>query len=192
MELEELKKQWTELSQELNKQKIINRRMIERVCSSKINYITFNSAFGIFLVLMADSLLLFVNDLVWEILPHWFMILTFAILNISGVWQVVDLYLISKIRNYKNDILTSERAFLRFRKSEQINLLFQSISGIFFATSFVFIYRDLQSTYALKPIEEVVSMIILATIVSILTCVWYNRKLKDLKAGLETLKEFEK
>lgn len=192
MELEELKKQWNELSQELNKQKIINRKMIERTCESKINYITFNSAFGIFLVLMADTILFFVNDLVWEILPKWFMILTFAILNISGVWQVVNLSLISKIRNYKNDILTSERAFLRFRKSEHINLLFQSISGIFFATSFVLIYRDLQSYYPLKPIEAVVSMMILATVISIITCVWYNRKLKDLKAGFETLKEFEK
>ena len=34
MELEELKKQWAEMSKELEQQKIINRQIIEQSCKS--------------------------------------------------------------------------------------------------------------------------------------------------------------
>ena len=115
MELEELKKQWAEMSKELEQQKIINRQIIEQSCKSKANYLTFNSVFGMCLAVIANFILIWNNDLLCQLLPMWYIILIYVTIDGALINQSISLYFLLKMKQPQNNIIEKERWFMKFR-----------------------------------------------------------------------------
>lgn len=192
MELEELKKQWAEMSKELEQQKIINRQIIEQSCKSKANYLTFNSVFGICLSLIANCILIFTNDLLCQLLPMWYIILIYVTIDGALINQSISLYFLLKMKQPQNNIIEKESWFMKFRICERINIIWQSVISIPLLVAFIFIYNNLQADYILKPTSYAISVMIIATAIAILVSVYYAKQIKELKSQIQILKQFEK
>lgn len=192
MELEELKKQWAEMSKELEQQKIINRQIIEQSCKSKTNYIQFNSVFAICLAVMANFILIWSNDLLCQLLPMWYIILIYVTIDGALINQSISLYFLLKMKKPQNNIIEKERWFMKFRICERINIIWQSVISIPLVVAFIFIYNNLQADYILKPTSYAISIMIIATAIAILVSVYYAKQIKELKSQIQILKQFEK
>ena len=192
MELEELKKQWAEMSKELEQQKIINRQIIEQSCKSKTNYLTFNSVFAICLAVIANCILIWNNDLLCQLLPMWYIILIYVAIDGALINQSISLYFLLKMKQPQNNIIEKERWFMKFRICERINIIWQSVISIPLVVAFIFIYNNLQADYILKPTSYAISVMIIATAIAILVSVYYAKQIKELKSQIQILKQFEK
>lgn len=192
MELEELKKQWAEMSKELEQQKIINRQIIEQSCKSKANYIQFNSVFAICLAVMANCILIWSNDLLCQLLPMWYIILIYVTIDGALINQSISLYFLLKMKKPQNNIIERERWFMKFRICERINIIWQSVISIPLVVAFIFIYNNLQADYILKPTSYAISIMIIATAIAILVSFFYAKQIKELKSQIQILKQFEK
>lgn len=192
MELEELKKQWAEMSKELEQQKIINRQIIEQSCKSKANYLTFNSVFGICLSVIANCILIWNNDLLCQLLPMWYIILIYVTIDGALINQSISLYFLLKMKQPQNNIIEKERWFMKFRICERINIIWQSVISIPLVVAFIFIYNNLQADYILKPTSYAISVMIIATAIAILVSFFYAKQIKELKSQIQILKQFEK
>ena len=192
MELEELKKQWTEMSKELEQQKIINRQIIEQSCKSKANYLTFNSVFAICLVVIANCILIWNNDLLCQLLPMWYIILIYVVIDGALINQSISLYFLLKMKKPQNNIIEREHWFMKFRICERINIIWQSVISIPLVVAFIFIYNNLQADYILKPTSYAISVMIIATAIAILVSFFYAKQIKELKSQIQILKQFEK
>ena len=192
MELEELKKQWAEMSKELEQQKIINRQIIEQSCKSKANYLTFNSVFAICLAVIANFILIWNNDLLCQLLPMWYIILIYVAIDGALINQSISLYFLLKMKKPQNNIIEREHWFMKFRICERINIIWQSVISIPLVVAFIFIYNNLQADYILKPTFYGTSVMIIATAIVILVSVYYAKQIKELKSQIQILKQFEK
>ena len=192
MELEELKKQWTEMSKELEQQKIINRQIIEQSCKSKANYLTFNSVFAICLAVIANCILIWNNDLLCQLLPMWYIILIYVTIDGALINQSISLYFLLKMKKPQNNIIEREHWFMKFRICERINIIWQSVISIPLVVAFIFIYNNLQADYILKPTSYAISVMIIATAIAILVSFFYAKQIKELKSQIQILKQFEK
>lgn len=192
MELEELKKQWVEMSKELGQQKIINRQIVEQSCKSKTNYLTFNSVFAICLAVMANCILIWSNDLLCQLLPMWYIILIYVTIDGALINQSISLYFLLKMKQPQNNIIEKERWFMKFRICERINIIWQSVISIPLVVAFIFIYNNLQADYILKPTSYAISVMIIATAIAILVSLFYAKQIKELKSQIQILKQFEK
>lgn len=192
MELEELKKQWAEMSKELEQQKIINRQIIEQSCKSKANYLTFNSVFAMCLAVMANFILIWNNDLLCQLLPMWYIILIYVAIDGALINQSISLYFLLKMKQPQNNIIEKERWFMKFRICERINIIWQSVISIPLVVAFIFIYNNLKADYILKPTSYGTSVMIIATAIAILVSVYYAKQIKELKSQIQILKQFEK
>ena len=192
MELEELKKQWAEMSKELEQQKIINRQIIEQSCKSKANYLTFNSVFAICLAVIANFILIWSNDLLCQLLPMWYIILIYVVIDGALINQSISLYFLLKMKKPQNNIIEKERWFMKFRICERINIIWQSVISIPLVVAFIFIYNNLQADYILKPTSYAISVMIIATAIAILVSFFYAKQIKELKSQIQILKQFEK
>ena len=192
MELEELKKQWAEMSKELEQQKIINRQIVEQSCKSKANYLTFNSVFAICLAVIANCILIWNNDLLCQLLPMWYIILIYVAIDGALINQSISLYFLLKMKKPQNNIIERERWFMKFRICELINIIWQSVISIPLLVAFIFIYNNLQADYILKPTSYAISVMIIATAIAILVSFFYAKQIKELKSQIQILKQFEK
>lgn len=192
MELEELKKQWAEMSKELEQQKIINRQIIEQSCKSKANYLTFNSVFAICLAVIANFILIWNNDLLCQLLPMWYIILIYVAIDGALINQSISLYFLLKMKKPQNNIIEREHWFMKFRICERINIIWQSVISIPLVVAFIFIYNNLHADYILKPTSYGTSVMIIATAIAILVSVYYAKQIKELKSQIQILKQFEK
>ena len=192
MELEELKKQWAEMSKELEQQKIINRQIIEQSCKSKANYLTFNSVFAICLAVIANCILIWSNDLLCQLLPMWYIILIYVTIDGALINQSISLYFLLKMKQPQNNIIERERWFMKFRICERINIIWQSVISIPLVVAFIFIYNNLHADYILKPTSYAISVMIIATAIAILVSLFYAKQIKELKSQIQILKQFEK
>ena len=192
MELEELKKQWAEMSKELEQQKIINRQIIEQSCKSKTNYIQFNSVFAICLAVIANCILIWSNDLLCQLLPMWYIILIYVTIDGALINQSISLYFLLKMKQPQNNIIERERWFMKFRICERINIIWQSVISIPLVVAFIFIYNNLHADYILKPTSYAISVMIIATAIAILVSFFYAKQIKELKSQIQILKQFEK
>ena len=192
MELEELKKQWAEMSKELEQQKIINRQIIEQSCKSKANYLTFNSVFAICLAVIANCILIWNNDLLCQLLPMWYIILIYVTIDGALINQSISLYFLLKMKKPQNNIIEREHWFMKFRICERINIIWQSVISIPLVVAFIFIYNNLQADYILKPTSYAISVMIIATAIAILVSFFYAKQIKELKSQIQILKQFEK
>ena len=190
MELEELKKQWAEMSKELEQQKIINRQIIEQSCKSKANYLTFNSVFAICLDVIANCILIWSNDLLCQLFPMWYIILIYVAIDGALINQSISLYFLLKMKQPQNNIIEKERWFMKFRICERINIIWQSVITIPLLVAFIFIYNNLHADYILKPTSYGTLIMIIAIAIAI--SVSYAKQIKELKSQIQILKQFEK
>jgi hypothetical protein len=181
MELEEMKKKWEILSQQIEKQNFINQKLIKDTVLGNVSRIfIFNSA-GAFILLI---LILVVSTFPFT---QWATISSIAILSFSLIWDCVNLYILSKVRSYKNTLCETEHYFLTFRKSETLNYCVQTLLLIPWTIIFVcqYIHYVHISQILLLALWVVVTWVISFFITKI-----YFKRVKEVQKGFEDLKSF--
>ncbi len=191
MELEELKKQWDSLSEQLKKQQVLNHQLIADAIGRKMDYLMRYNIAGIMACLIYIVIIIF-RPLT---IPMWISTyLTVTIIFALG-WQSVSFYWLLKMRSYKNNITSMQRYFIRYEKCERLNYIAQYIVMIPFVAIFLITYNDTFGIYERVTTvmsQAVVSIILIsALLVALVGTLWYFRKVKDLKEDIRNLKEFE-
>lgn len=191
MELEELKKQWDSLSEQLKKQQVLNHQLIADAIGRKMDYLMRYNIAGIMACLIYIVIVIF-RPLT---IPMWISTyLTVTIIFALG-WQSVSFYWLLKMRSYKNNITSMQRYFIRYEKCERLNYIAQYIVMIPFVAIFLLTYNDTFGIYERVTTvmsQAVVSIILIsALLVALVGTLWYFRKVKDLKEDIRNLKEFE-
>lgn len=191
MELEELKKQWDSLSEQLKKQQVLNHQLIADAIGRKIDYLMRYNIAGIMACLIYIVIVIF-RPLT---IPMWISTyLTVTIIFALG-WQSVSFYWLLKMRSYKNNITSMQRYFIRYEKCERLNYIAQYIVMIPFVAIFLLTYNNTFGIYERVTTimsQSVVSIILIsALLVALVGTLWYFRKVKDLKEDIRNLKEFE-
>lgn len=191
MELEELKKQWDSLSEQLKKQQVLNHQLIADAIGRKMDYLMRYNIAGIMACLIYIVIIIF-RPLT---IPMWISTyLTVTIIFALG-WQSVSFYWLLKMRSYKNNITSMQRYFIRYEKCERLNYIAQYIVMIPFVAIFLITYNDTFGIYERVTTvmsQSVVSIILIsALLVALVGTLWYFRKVKDLKEDIRNLKEFE-
>lgn len=192
MELEELKKQWDSLSEQLKKQQVLNHQLIADAIGRKMDYLMRYNIAGIMACLIYIVIIIF-RPLT---IPMWISTyLTVTIIFALG-WQSVSFYWLLKMRSYKNNITSMQRYFIRYEKCERLNYIAQYIVMIPFVAIFLLTYNNTFGIYERVTTvmsQSVVSIILIsALLVALVGTLWYFRKVKDLKENIRNLKEFEK
>ena len=186
MELENLKQQWNVLSEQVKKQKILNKKLIDNAVDAKMDSIMKYNLVGIGCSVLYVLLVIFYPPTIFS--KHVFIYLNVVILFI-GLWQCASFYLFLKMKHYRNDVATMERYLIKYQKSEKLNYVVQCIIMIPFV--FMFLRDEIIGMFTLIPFSAVAIFVSFVVVSGILGTIWYFKKIKDLKESIQNLKEFE-
>lgn len=188
MELEEMKKKWEILSQQIEKQKSVNQKMINDSVSGKVSrIISFN---------VTGALLLLFFILLVGMFPFpfpfakWFTISLIVILSFCLIWTCVNLCILSKFRSYKNTLCETERYFLIFKKSETINYCVQYLLVIPWSIIFIYQYIRYLHISQFVPILIMALVVLASWVVSFFLTKYYFKRIKEVQKGFDDLKSF--
>ena len=188
MELEELKKQWDGLSEQLKKQQVLNHSLINRAMNAKMDTIMRYNLIGISCCVLYVLLAIFAPPTIFSRLVTIYLNI---VIPFEGVWQCVSFVLFLKMRHYRNDITTMERYLIRYEKCEKLNYLVQYIILIPFMVTFLLQYDNLLVHYNVIPFWAMLVFFLFLLFTSVLGTMWYFKKIKLLKQSVKDLKEFE-
>ena len=186
MELENLKQQWNVLSEQVKKQKILNKKLIDNAVDAKMDSIMKYNLVGIGCSVLYVLLVIFYPPTIFS--KHVFIYLNVVILFI-GLWQCASFYLFLKMKHYRNDVATMEHYLIKYQKSEKLNYVVQCIIMIPFV--FMFLRDEIIGMFTLIPFSAVAIFVSFVVVSGILGTIWYFKKIKDLKESIQNLKEFE-
>lgn len=191
MELENLKQQWNVLSEQVKKQKILNKKLIDNAVDAKMDSIMKYNLVGIGCSVLYVLLVIFYPPTIFS--KHVFIYLNVVILFI-GLWQCASFYLFLKMKHYRNDVATMERYLIKYQKSEKLNYVVQCIimpPFVFLFTRDMFLRSESTEMFTLIPFSAVAIFVSFVVVSGILGTIWYFKKIKDLKESIQNLKEFE-
>ena len=191
MELENLKQHWNVLSEQVKKQKILNKKLIDNAVEAKMDTIMKYNLVGIGCCVLYVLLLIFYPPTIFS--RHVFIYLNIVIPFI-GLWQCASFYLFLKMKHYRNDVATMERYLIKYQKSEKLNYVVQCIimpPFVFLFTRDMFLRSESTEMFTLIPFSAVAIFVSFVVVSGILGTIWYFKKIKDLKESIQNLKEFE-
>lgn len=191
MELENLKQQWNALSEEVKKQKILNKKLIDNAVDAKMDTIMKYNLVGIACCVLYVLLAIFYPPTIFS--KHVFMYLNVVILFV-GLWQCASFYLFLKMKHYRNDVATMERYLIKYQKSEKLNYVVQCIimpPFVFLFTRDMFLRSEAGEIFTSIPFSAIAIFVTFVVVSAILGTMWYFKKIKDLKESVQNLKEFE-
>ena len=191
MELENLKQHWNVLSEQVKKQKILNKKLIDNAVDAKMDSIMKYNLVGIGCSVLYVLLVIFYPPKIFS--KHVFIYLNVVILFI-GLWQCASFYLFLKMKHYRNDVATMERYLIKYQKSEKLNYVVQCIimpPFVFLFTRDMFLRSESTEMFTLIPFSAVAIFVSFVVVSGILGTIWYFKKIKDLKESIQNLKEFE-
>lgn len=188
MDLEELKKQWDGLSEQLKKQQVLNHSLINRAMNTKMDSIMRYNLIGISCCVLYILLAIFAPPTIFSRLVTIYLNI---VIPFAGIWQCVSFVLFLKMRHYRNNITTMEHYLIRYEKCEKLNYVVQYIIMIPFIVMFLLQYNNLLITYNVIPFWAIVIFFIFVLFTSVLGSVWYFKKIKILRQCIQDLKEFE-
>ena len=191
MELENLKQQWNVLSEQVKKQKILNKKLIDNAVDAKMDSIMKYNLVGIGCSVLYVLLVIFYPPTIFS--RHVFIYLNIVIPFI-GLWQCASFYLFLKMKHYRNDVATMERYLIKYQKSEKLNYVVQCIimpPFVFLFTRDMFLRSESTEMFTLIPFSAVAIFVSFVVVSGILGTIWYFKKIKDLKESIQNLKEFE-
>lgn len=186
MELNEMKKKWEILSQQVEKLKSVNQEMLNKSVSGRVSkIIAVNSAGVIILPLFIVIISIFPLPF-----AQWVGVSLIAALSFFSIWTLINLLLLLKSKSYKNTLCETERYFLIFKKSETINYCVQYLFML--PWSFIFIYQYIQLTNITqtKIIILLLLLIIASWGVSLLLTKVYFKRIKEVQKEFKDLKSF--
>ncbi|MBP1645284.1 MAG: hypothetical protein H6Q16_859 [Bacteroidetes bacterium] len=190
MELEELKQKWDILSKEVEKQKIINKKLMDNVVNQKLKgLISYNwlgfalSIFAIIFVIYSD-ITIGMPDV-----TTYFYIGAIAVFCFM-LYDIYNYRILLKAKNYNQDLISAEKTIIKYRQN--------TING--YICSYVFIIPYLGYFFILfnpallstKLFWLVILIFLGALAFTFLIVRWDIGKIKNLQKSLSELKEFEK
>lgn len=188
MELDELKQQWDILHKELDKQQIINKRLLENAVRQKIDFINSYNLFGFAVGILAIPFIFIVRKqkMIDDFL--FYSILTFFIIMfpISIYWA----FQFVKNMSLKGNIINVEKFLLKYKRYTYISTIISYIWSIIIFAWTIVIYYDLFIQYNRLEIAIVAYLATFLLIVFIGTR--DIKRLKNLHQSISDLKEFEK
>lgn len=191
MELENLKQQWNALSEEVKKQKILNKKLIDNAVDAKMDTIMKYNLVGIACCVLYVLLAIFYPPTIFS--KHVFMYLN-VVITFVGLWQCASFYLFLKMKHYRNDVATMERYLIKYQKSEKLNYVVQCIimpPFVFLFTRDMFLRSKDMEMFTSVPFSAIAIFVTFVVVSAILGTMWYFKKIKDLKESVQNLKEFE-
>lgn len=191
MELENLKQQWNALSEEVKKQKILNKKLIDNAVDAKMDTIKKYNLVGIACCVLYVLLAIFYPPTIFS--KHVFMYLN-VVIPFVGLWQCASFYLFLKMKHYRNDVATMERYLIKYQKSEKLNYVVQCVIVTPFVFMFIgdmFLRSKEMEMFTSVPFSAVAIFVTFVVLSGILSAIWYFKKIKDLKESVQNLKEFE-
>ena len=117
MDLEELKKQWDGLSEQLKKQQVLNHSLINRAMNTKMDSIMRYNLIGISCCVLYILLAIFAPPTIFSRLVTIYLNI---VIPFAGIWQCVSFVLFLKMRHYRNNITTMEHYLIRYEKCEKL------------------------------------------------------------------------
>lgn len=183
MELNEMKKKWEILSQQVEKLKSVNQEMLNKSVSGRVSkIIAVNSAGVIILPLFIVIISIFPLPF-----AQWVVVSLIAALSFFSIWTLINLLLLLKSKSYKNTLCETEHYFLTFRKSETLNYCVQTLLLIPWTIIFVcqYIHYVHISQILLLALWVVVTWVISFFITKI-----YFKRIKEVQKGFKDLKSF--
>lgn len=191
MELENLKQQWNALSEEVKKQKILNKKLIDNAVDAKMDTIMKYNLVGIACCVLYILLAIFYPPTIFS--KHVFMYLN-VVIPFVGLWQCASFYLFLKMKHYRNDVATMERYLIKYQKSEKLNYVVQCIimpPFVFLFTRDMFLRSEAGEIFTSIPFSAIAIFVTFVVVSAILGTMWYFKKIRDLKESVQNLKEFE-
>lgn len=189
MELEELKQKWDILSKEVEKQKIINKKLMDNVVSQKLKGLISYNWVGLVFSLLAIPFVLYLGK------QSGLGDLTYIYIGIAGVvffmiWGMFSFRILLKAKSYNQDLISAEKMIIKYRKSTILSYLCQYIYIIPYLAYFFYFFKpyliDAKITWF------VILLFLSALAITVVELKWNMGKIKNLQKSISELNEFEK
>jgi hypothetical protein len=187
MELDELKQKWDLLSQEVEKQKIINTKLLDNVINQKIKNLNTYSFLGCFAYAAIIPVLIMVAQ--YKHIQASVICTAIASMFILFLWECYNIYLLSKTKSYKNDLISAEKSVIKYKQSKIWSYYAGFVFIVMIVSWFFFSFKE----YLMETNRLVVSIVLLACAIAlaIWEFKWDIGRVKELKKSIDELKEFE-
>lgn len=187
MELDELKQKWDLLSQEVEKQKIINQKLLDNVISQKIKNLNTYSFIGCIAYAAIIPILIMVGQ--YKFIQGSVICTATVSMFILFLWECYNIYLLSKTKSYKNDLISAEKSVIKYKQSK-IWSYYASFAFVFIVMAWFFVSFN---QYLMQADRLFISILLLICVIAlaIWEFKWDIGRVKDLKKSIDELKEFE-
>ena len=188
MELEELKQKWDILSKEVEKQKIINKKLMDNVVNQKLKGLISYNWFVLALSILVIPFVYYLgkrsglSDLT-------FIYIGLAVVIIFAIWDMLNFRVLLKAKSYNQDLISAEKTIIKYRKN--------TINGYICAYIFIIPYLAYFFSF-FKPyligskLTWITILIFLGALAfTVIELRWNMGKIKTLQKSIEELKEFE-
>jgi len=187
MELDELKQKWDLLSQEVEKQKIINTKLLDNVINQKIKNLNTYSFIGSILYAAFIPVLIMVAQ--YKHFQGSAIYIAIISMFILFLWEVYNIYLLSKTKSYKNDLISAEKLVIKYKQSK----IWSYYAGFVFIVMVVSWFFFSFNQFLMETNRLMISIVLLACVIvlAIWEFKWDIGRVKELKKSMDELKEFE-
>lgn len=189
MELEELKQKWDILSKEVEKQKIINQKLMDNVVNQKLKGLISYNWFGLALSILVIPFVYYLGK------RSGLSDLTYIYIGLAGViifmiWGIFSFRIILKAKSYNQDLISAEKTIIKYRKSTSLSYLCQYIFIIPYLVYCLFTFK--QYFISAGTLWVTILVFLGALAITVIELRWNMGKIKTLQKSISELKEFEK
>lgn len=188
MELEELKQKWDILSKEVEKQKIINQKLMDNVVNQKLKGLISYNWFGLALSILVIPFVYYLGK------SSGLSDLTYIYIGLAGViffmiWGIFSFRILLKAKSYNQDLISAEKTIIKYRKSTSLSYLCQYIFIIPYLVYCLFTFK--QYFISAGTLWVTILVFLGALAFTVIELRWNMGKIKTLQKSIEELKEFE-
>lgn len=187
MELDELKQKWDLLSQEVEKQKIINTKLLDKIINQKIKSLNTYSFLGCIAYAAIIPILIMAGQ--YKNIQVNVICTAIILMTILFLWECYNIYLLSKTKSYKNDLISAEKSVIKYKQSK----IWSYYAGFIFIIIIISWFFVSFNQYLIQTNKLFISIVLL--ICAIAFAIWEFRwdigRVKELKKSIDELKEFE-
>lgn len=189
MELEELKQKWDILSKEVEKQKIINKKLMDNVVNQRLKGLISYNWLGFALSILVIPFVYYLGK------RSGLSDLTYIYIGLAGViffmiWGIFSFRILLKAKFYNQDLISAEKTIIKYRKSTTISYLCQYIFIIPYLVYCLFTFKQLFISAGTLWVTIFVFLGALAF--TVIELRWNLGKINNLQKSISELKEFEK
>lgn len=190
MELEELKQKWVILSKEVEKQKIINQKLMDNVVNQKLKGLISYNWFGLIFSLFAISFIIYTDITIG--IPEITIYLYIGVIAIvlSMIFNIYNFRILLKAKSYNQDLISAEKTILKYRKNTINSYICAYVTVIPYMGYFFILFNP--ALISTKLLWFIILIFLGALAFTVIELRWNMGKIKNLQKSIEELKEFEK